>query len=117
VREFKRGRLVRFEAFDTREDADALAQRYLLLPAEAVPPLEEGEVFYHQLLGLSVETVSGEMVGRVREVYETVPHHLLEVKSDSGKLHLIPFAGRVIREIDLEGSRVVIDPPDGLLEL
>lgn len=117
VREFKRGRLVRFEAFDTREDADALAQRYLLLPADAVPPLEEGEVFYHQLLGLSVETVSGETVGRVREVYETEPHHLLEVKSDSGKLHLIPFAGRVIREVDLERSRVVIDPPDGLLEL
>jgi 16S rRNA processing protein RimM len=117
ARDFKRGRLVRFEAIDTREEADALAQRYLLLPVDAVPPLEEGEVFYHQLLGLRVETVSGDVVGKVREVYETEPHHLLEVKSDSGKLHLIPFAGRVIREVDLERSRVVIDPPEGLLEL
>jgi 16S rRNA processing protein RimM len=66
---------------------------------------------------LRVEPVSGDVVGMVREVYESEPHHLLEVKSDSGKLHLIPFAGRVIREVDLERSRVVIDPPEGLLEL
>jgi 16S rRNA processing protein RimM len=117
VRPFKRGRLVKFDGFDSREDVDELAQRYLLLPAEAVPPLDEGEVFYHDLLGMTVETVSGEAVGRVREVFETEPHHLLEVKSESGKLHLIPFADRIVRQVDIDGRRLVIDPPEGLLEL
>jgi 16S rRNA processing protein RimM len=117
VRPFKRGLLVGFEGLESREDADELAQRYLLLPVAAVPPLKDGEVFYHDLLGMSVETVSGEPVGRVREVYETEPHHLLEVKSDAGKLHLIPFAERFVREVDVSGRKLVIDPPHGLLEL
>ena len=117
VRPFKRGLLVKLEQFDSREDADELAQRYVLLPTEAVPPLDEGEVFYHDLLGMSVVTVAGEPVGRVREVFETDPHHLLEVKSEEGKLHLIPFAERIVREVDVAGRRLVIDPPEGLLEL
>lgn len=117
VRPFKRGLLVKLEQFESREDADEMAQRYVLLPREAVPPLAEGEVFYHDLLGMTVHTVAGAVVGRVREVFETDPHHLLEVKSDSGKLHLIPFAERIVREVDVDGKRLVIDPPEGLLEL
>jgi 16S rRNA processing protein RimM len=117
VRPFKRGLLVKLADFDSREDAAELARRYLALPIAAVPPLEAGEVFYHDLIGMAVQTVSGEPVGRVREVFETEPHHLLEVKSDSGKLHLIPFAERIVREVDVEGRRLVIDPPAGLLEL
>ncbi|HEX6308250.1 MAG TPA: ribosome maturation factor RimM [Longimicrobiales bacterium] len=116
ARPFKRGLLIKFEELETREDADELAQRYLLVPAEALPPLEEGEVFYHQLLGMTVETVSGEQVGRVREVYETEPHHLLEVE-DSGRRRLIPFAERIVREVDVTRGRIVIEPPEGLLEL
>lgn len=117
VRPFKRGLLVKLDGFDSREDADELARRYLLLPAAAVPPLEEGEVFYHDLIGMAVETLDGVAVGRVREVFETEPHHLLEVKSDSGRLHLIPFAERIVREVDVDGQRLIIDPPAGLLEL
>lgn len=117
ARPFKRGLLVKLDDIDAREDADELAQRYLLLPVAALPPLEDGEVFYHDLLGLSVETVSGAKVGRVREVFETEPHHLLEVIADSGKLHLIPFAERIVRGVDVAGGRLVIDPPEGLLDL
>ena len=72
VRAFKRGLLVRLEEVATREDADDVAGRYVLLPVDALPPLDEGELFYHQLLGLRVETVQGETVGVVREVYETL---------------------------------------------
>jgi 16S rRNA processing protein RimM len=117
VRPFKRGLLVRFVAVEAREDADRLAQRYLLLPSDAVPPLEEGEVFYHQLLGMSVVTLSGSHVGQVREVFETDPHHLLEVRSDAGKNILVPFAERIVREVDVPGRRLIIDPPEGLLDL
>ena len=56
------------------------------------------------------------MVGQVREVYELEPAHLLEVKGD-GKLHLIPFTEQVVKEVDVEHRRVVIEPPAGLLEL
>lgn len=117
ARPFKRGLLVSFEGFERREHADHIARRYLLVPAEAVPPRDEGEVFYHELLGIRVETVGGEEVGRVREVFEAVPNDLLEVRSDDGRLRLIPFAERIVTEIDLDAGRLVVDPPEGLLDL
>ena len=117
ARPFKRGLLVQVAGVETRSAAEALARRYLLAPLDALGPLEEGEIFYHQLLGASVETVHGSAVGTVREVYETEPAHLLEVESPEGKRHLVPFTERVIRSVDPVGKRVVIDPPDGLLEL
>ena len=116
VRPYKRGLLVRFEGVEDRTTAETMAKRYLLVPSEALGPLEEGEVYYHQLLGMTVVTVTGEEVGRVREVFETEPAHLLEVKA-KGRTHLTPFVERIVREIDLERGRLVIEPPPGLLEI
>lgn len=116
VREFKRGLLVKLVGYADRTAVTPLGGRYLLVPVDRLAPLEEGEVYYHQLLGLEVVTVDGEVVGRVREVYETEPAHLLEVKGPE-KLHLIPFVQRIVKEIDLEAGRMVINPPPGLLEL
>lgn len=117
ARPFKRGVLMALEGVAGRAEADAFAQRYLLLPRSDVPPLEDDEVFYHELLDLEVVDTGGVVVGRVREVFETEPHHLLEVVADSGKVHLIPFAARIVRELDRTARRLVIDPPAGLLDL
>jgi 16S rRNA processing protein RimM len=115
-RPYRKGWLVRFEGVEDRTEAELLLGRYVLVPSAELGGLEEGEVFYHQLLGLEVETVAGEVVGRVREVYETEPDHMLEVKGE-GRVHLIPFARRIVRMLDVEAGRLVIDPPEGLLEL
>lgn len=116
-RPFKRGVLVKFEALGDRTAVEPLSQRYLLVPIGELAPLAEGEVFYHQLLGLEVVTAEGEVVGRVREVYDTEPAHLLEVRAESGRQHLVPFSERIVRKVDLEARRLVIQPPAGLLEL
>lgn len=115
-RPFKKGMLVRLEGVEDRNAAEALVTRYLLVPAEERREVEEGEVFYHQLLGLSVETVAGVLVGRVREVYETAPVHLLEVKGER-KVHLIPLSREIVRSLDVAAGRLVIEPPEGLLDL
>jgi 16S rRNA processing protein RimM len=116
ARPYKRGWLTKLEGVYDRTTAQELAGRYLLVPAVERGEPEEGEYYYHQLLGLEVETVDGEEVGRVREVYETAPHHLLEVKG-GGRVRLIPFDRRIVRSVDLEACRLVIDPPEGLLDL
>jgi 16S rRNA processing protein RimM len=116
-RPFKRGVLVKFETVDDRDAAESYGRLYLLAPVEALRPLEEGEVFYHQLLGMRVETMDGVAVGEVREVYETEPAHMLEVAAAEGRTHLVPFAERIVREIDVEARRIRIRPPPGLLEL
>lgn len=115
-RPFKRGLLVGFEGWEDRTAVTPWGGRYLLAAAEDLAGPDEDEFFYHELLGLEVETVDGELVGRVREVFETEPAHLLEVEG-AEKVHLIPFAKTIIRGVDLEGGRLVIEPPTGLLDL
>lgn len=117
VRPFKKAFLVQFSGIEDRRDVEEYIGRYLLVPFSQVAPLEEGEVFYHQLLGLNVVTVDGLDVGSVREVFDTDPTHLLEVKEESGKVRLIPFAAHIVKQVDVAGGRIVIDPPAGLLEI
>ncbi|HEX6694249.1 MAG TPA: ribosome maturation factor RimM [Longimicrobiales bacterium] len=116
-RPFKEAVLVHFDGYDDRTAVEELLGLYVLAPRDALPPLEEGELFYHQLLGMRVATVEGLDVGRVREVFETEPTHLLEVQDDDGRVRLIPFAAHIVKETDVAGGRIVIDPPEGLLEI
>jgi 16S rRNA processing protein RimM len=113
---YKRGWKAALEGVGDRNAAEELAGRYLLVPRSERGELEEGEFYYHQLLGLEVRTVAGEVVGRVREVYETEPRHLLEVKGED-RIHLVPFHRSMVRAVALDEGRIVIDPPEGLLEL
>jgi 16S rRNA processing protein RimM len=116
VRPFRSGYLVSFAGVGGREDAELLRGRYLLTEFDAVPPLEEGELFYHQLLGMEVVTKDGRLLGEIVEVYELRPAHLLEVHGPVGEV-MIPFMSHIVVETDAERRRMVIDPPEGLLDL
>lgn len=115
VRPYKQGFLVKFVGLDDRTEAERFRGRYLLRPFEEAEELEEGEVFYHQLLGMEVHTVEGRELGVVQEVYEVGRADLLEVRGAAGVVH-VPFVESMIREVDVEARRLVLDPPDGLLD-
>jgi 16S rRNA processing protein RimM len=115
-RPFRKGFLLRVEGVEDRTAAEALQGRYLLRPVEELKEPGEGEVFYHQLLGMRVVTVGGEEIGRIVEVYELRPADLLEVRGPR-KTRFIPFLESIVREVDAEKGVMVIDPPDGLLDL
>ena len=116
VRPFRRGYLLRFLGIDSRESAERFAGRYLLRPfADAAPPADD-EFFYHELLGLRVETVGGEYIGDVREVYELQPEHLAEVVGPDRSV-LLPLSRRVVDRIDRDARVLFVDPPAGLLDL
>ncbi len=116
LRPYRKGFLIVFEGIGDRDEAEVLRGRYLLRRFEEVDPLEEGEIFYHQLLGLLVVTTDGREVGRVREVFGLRPASLLDVEGAEGH-HLIPFTRDVVVEWSVDDGRVVIDPPEGLLDL
>ena len=115
-RAFQKGYLVRFGGATDRNDAERFRGLYLLRAFEELAPLADGEVFYHDLVGLKVETVDGVAVGRVREVYEMQPADLLEVATPRGTL-LVPFVAAVIVDVRPAEGLLLIDPPDGLLDL
>lgn len=116
ARPHRGGLLVLFEGLADRDRAEFLRSRYLLRPFEKIEPLDEGELFQHQLLGLTVVTQEGAEIGTVREVYEHEPAPLLAVETPTREI-LVPFAREIILEWDLEAGRLVVDPPEGLLDL
>ena len=116
ARPFRKGYLVKFHGVESRDDAQRLQGRYLVQAVEDLPELEEGEIFYHELLGMRVFTPDGREVGQVEEVYELRPAHMLEVRGARGTV-LIPFTEAIVREVDAEARRMVVDPPVGLLDL
>ena len=113
--------LVSFAGIADRTDADSLRGAWLTIDAADVPPPEDPDEFNdHQLTGLSVATVSGEVVGTVTGVL----HHgqaLLAVTPAAGTPRpaevLVPFVAAIVIEVDLAGRRLIIDPPPGLLDL
>ena len=115
ARPFQKGWLVSFKGVESRGAADFLRGRYLMVERERLPALAEGEVFYHQLLGMEVVTTQGVRLGEISEVYELLPADLLEVRTEQGTV-LVPFLDRIVRNVDVAGRRLVIDPPDGLLD-
>lgn len=116
VRPFQKGFLIQFGGVEDRNGAEVLRGRYLLRAIEDLEPLAEGEVFHHQLLGMTVVTVDGQEVGTVGQVYELDPADLLEVNGPRGSV-MIPFRAEIVREVDVDEARIVVDPPDGLLDL
>lgn len=112
--------LVKFAGCDTRDQAERLRGALLQVPVAELPPLPEGRYYHHEVVGLRVETPDGQVVGQVEEILSVGPHDVYVVRRrQAGRRpaeHLIPAVRQVVREIDLAGGRMVIDPIPGLLE-
>lgn len=117
ARAYHRTWLVHFEGRDERNSLDDLRGRFLAVTADEARPLKDGEFRMHELIGLLVELKDKTPVGAVVEVYEAPQGWLLGVRTDGGKEHLVPFTPEVVRRVDRAERRVVITPPQGLLEL
>lgn len=106
--------LVKFEGYDTPETAGALRKYYLQVAVEDAIPLQEGEYYLYQLLGLAVYTTEGEHIGELTDVIETGANNVFEVKGSRGEI-LLPDIADVIKTIDFEEKRMTIEPLPGLL--
>jgi len=115
-RQYHRAWLLHFEGIETREALGDLRERHLAIPMAEARALEDGEFYMHELVGLSVATAAGAGVGVVAQVIEAPQGWLLEVTGGE-KSHLIPFTRSVVQRVDRAERRMVITPPNGLLEL
>lgn len=114
-RPFKDGLLVQFREIGDRNQAAMWNGRHLLVPEDELAPLEEGEVYVHELKGMTVQLSSGEVVGTVADVFEVPQGLLLDVARKGGTV-LVPYSDEVVVDVDREQRVVRIDPPAGLLE-
>jgi 16S rRNA processing protein RimM len=114
---FQQGRpIVGIDGVETITEAERLAGLELRVPLADLARLPGGTFYRHDLIGCRVETTAGREVGIVEDVEGTIDGSRLVVRGASGEV-LIPLAAPICTAIDLAGKRIVVDPPDGLLEL
>jgi 16S rRNA processing protein RimM len=107
VRPGPSGAVARISGIADRSAAEALSGSLIEVDRSALPPLEDGEYYHADLIGLTCVDGEGREVGKVVAVENYGAGDLLEVESGEGKRSLIPF-GPGIAELD--GDRIVLDP-------
>ena len=107
VRDSGKAAVARFEGLSNRSEAEALRGTLVEVAREALPPLDEGEYYYADLIGLRAEDQAGNPIGEVVAVENFGAGDLLEIKLGDGKTSLIPFREGIA---DLSNGRVVCDP-------
>jgi len=115
--QYRAGRwVVGFDGVSTVEEAEGLRGTELRVPAEARMALGPDEYYQYDLIGCRVVTGDEAEVGLVQTVYTGAGGTLLGVSQAGGEV-LVPLVRAMCPVIDVEGRRIVIDPPEGLLDL
>jgi 16S rRNA processing protein RimM len=99
--------VVRFAEVADRDSAEALRGQLVTVARSDLPPLEEGEYYHADLIGLACETAAGEPLGVVVAVENFGAGDLIEVERPGGRRVLLPFRDGVA---DLRDGRIVADP-------
>ncbi len=107
VRRDNKGAVARLEGVDDRTAAETLRGSLVEIERDALPPLEEGEYYHADLVGLPCIDGEGRTLGSVVAVENFGAGDLLEVEDESGRRSLIPFKPGVA---DLDGGKIVLDP-------
>jgi 16S rRNA processing protein RimM len=113
--------LVRFDGYADRTQAEDLRGTLLVMDSAEVGPTTDPDEFHdYELIGLEVVTVTGDPVGLVTNVLHQ-GQNLLVVRpgpdSQDRPEILVPFVAAMVPEVDVKAGRLVIDPPEGLLDL
>jgi 16S rRNA processing protein RimM len=103
--------LIHLDGIDNPEDGKRLGGLKVRIVGSDAAPLEEGEYFLFQLIGLTAETESGERLGVVSDLLETGAHDVLVIQPDSGEEILVPNHPEYVREVVPDEGRIVVVPP------
>jgi len=115
IRKDRKFLIISFSDISDREEASTLRNAIIEVDASVLPELGNNEYYYHQIVGLSVVTVDGVIIGKVTEIMET-PGNEVYVVQGKNKEYLIPAVKSVIADINLNTGTVTITPLDGLLD-
>jgi 16S rRNA processing protein RimM len=115
-RKHKNFDLLTFENYYNVNLAETLRDGILKVPESQLGELEENEFYFHEIIGCTVFTDSGEEVGKISEVLTPGANDVWVIKGKRGKDILIPYIEQIVKEIDLTEKKVIITPMEGLLD-
>ena len=107
--------LIKFKGIETVEEAEKLKNAYVEIDRADAIPLEEGQYFIADLLGLDVYLDTGEKLGVLEDIYNTGSSDIYVVKNELGKQFLLPYIDEVIKKIDIEEGKITVHIIEGLI--
>lgn len=112
--------LLRIDGIESREQADALRNTWLFIDEANAVPLDQDTYWVHDIIGMNVQTVDGEILGTIREVLFTGANQVYVVETPAtvnhGKELLLPAISDVIQQVDLPENLMTVQLLPGLLE-
>ena len=100
--------LMRFREYTVREDAQKLTGRLLTVARAEAAPLDEGEYYVFDIVGLTVYDEENNELGTVENVLRTGSNDVYAVRSEDGREILIPALRKVVRTIDVPNGRMTV---------
>ncbi|KGP73969.1 ribosome maturation factor RimM [Pontibacillus yanchengensis] len=108
--------LLHFQGYDGLNDVEPFKGGSLSITQEQQTPLDEGEFYYHEIIGCHVVTTDGEEVGTVKEILSPGANDVWVVKRKQQKDAMIPYIEQIVQEVDMERQQIIINPMEGLLD-
>lgn len=109
--------LLHFEGIENVDAARALQGGDLCVTAAEAHTPPPGFYYGHEIRGFACEDADGRLLGRVTGLEQTPAGPMLSVEVKPGREALVPFAHPIVVDVDRETRRIVLAPPEGLLEL
>jgi len=104
--------IAKLDGITDRNAAEALKGLRLYVDRAQLPKPKRGEWYLADLIGLRAERTDGTAMGTVKSVQNYGAGDIVEVETAPGRTEFLPFTKRVVPVVDVEGGRIVIDPPD-----
>ena len=107
--------ILRLKGIETIEMAEPLIGKEILISRDSLPKLEEGEYYWFEILGMTVETEAGKRIGRVKEIFPTGANDVYVIEGKRGEI-LLPATDGVIQKIDIKKGLIKVVRVEGLWE-
>ena len=107
---------VQFEDVDTEEEADSILNCDVYLPLSMLPKLEGNKFYFHEVIGFEIEDKRLGVFGKIVSINDSSAQPLFEVVNGTVEI-LVPMIDQFLVKIDRENKKVVMDLPEGLVEM
>ncbi len=116
IRYHKQALILKLKGINDIQQALSLKNKYIKIKEKDLIPLKKDEYYIYQLLGCEIITLDNKKIGHLKEVETNKGTDIFLVEGHN-KDYMIPASKNIVKEINLQENRIIIDPISGLLDL